>query len=180
MALGIMDNFDYKGKNPDFKRSQFTTLAEMKAVSDSDMDEGHIAYCLEDENHYKFNSSNTIDDITGKWRILININISTKKYIETVTELPEVGEENKLYIVVNSESTATSLTSNSTLNFDETTGNLTISNTSYDDSTGDLTVTGSYNNTTGELTVENSSGNEPVKVYIYVSIIGFIKLKLEL
>ena len=70
MALGIGDNFSYKGKKPNFERDSFATKASMKAFSETDIDEGHIAFCKEDEKHYVFKSSNPVDSSVGKWRLL--------------------------------------------------------------------------------------------------------------
>ena len=41
MAVQYIDNLSYKGKKPNFERDQFKTLAEMKAFSEADIDEGH-------------------------------------------------------------------------------------------------------------------------------------------
>lgn len=69
MAIQVADNFSYKGKKGNFDRDYFATLADMKSYAETDIDEGHISYCNETDNHYEFKSSNTIDENTGKWRI---------------------------------------------------------------------------------------------------------------
>lgn len=69
MAVQYIDNLSYKGKKPNFERDQFKTLAEMKAFSEADIDEGHSSYCLEDGKRYTFKSSNSVDSITGRWRV---------------------------------------------------------------------------------------------------------------
>lgn len=63
--------FGYEGTKPNFRRDQYTTLADMKAVVDT-IDEGHISFCLEDKKTYQFLSSNTVDERTGKWRVFIS------------------------------------------------------------------------------------------------------------
>ena len=68
MALLIGDNFNYQGQKPNFERDRFDTLAEMKAYPETSLDDGHLSYCVEDDKHYVFNSSNTEDSTTGKWR----------------------------------------------------------------------------------------------------------------
>lgn len=70
MALLIGDNFSYNGKKPNFERDSFETLAALKAVAEANIDNGHIAYCVETKKHYIFNDTNTIDESTGKWREL--------------------------------------------------------------------------------------------------------------
>lgn len=59
--------FGYEGDLPNFERDQFATLADMKAVVDT-IDEGHMSFCKETKKHYVFQSSNTLDATTGKWR----------------------------------------------------------------------------------------------------------------
>lgn len=66
--IQILDSFNYRGKNPNFGRDQFATLADMKAFSDDYVDEGHIAYCVATGFHYVWKGSNTVDTNTGKWR----------------------------------------------------------------------------------------------------------------
>lgn len=70
MALLIGDNFSYNGKKPNFERDSFETLAALKVFAEANIDNGHIAYCAETNKHYIFNSSNSDDATTGKWRVL--------------------------------------------------------------------------------------------------------------
>lgn len=67
MALNIGDNFQYQGKKANFERDSFATKAAMKAFPETSIDEGHIAYCAEDKQHYVYSTSNPVDDTTGKW-----------------------------------------------------------------------------------------------------------------
>lgn len=67
MAIKIADSFSLDGSTkPNFARDQFSTLSDMKAYTVCD--EGHIAYCLQDGKRYEFKNSNSIDEVTGKWR----------------------------------------------------------------------------------------------------------------
>lgn len=66
--IQIIDNFDHRSKLPNFARDSFATLQEMRSCPDSDIDEGHISYCVATNKHYKFNSSNSADETLGKWR----------------------------------------------------------------------------------------------------------------
>lgn len=68
MALLIGDNFNYQANKPNFERDSFETLSAMKAYPENSIDNGHISYCAETDKHYKFLSSNTVDNTTGKWR----------------------------------------------------------------------------------------------------------------
>lgn len=69
--IQVADNFNYRGKKPNFDRDSFDTLQSMKSYSDNNIDEGHISYCIETDKHYKYNSSNDIDSTTGKFREFI-------------------------------------------------------------------------------------------------------------
>lgn len=69
--IQVADNFNYRGKKPNFDRDSFDTLQSMKNYSDNNIDEGHISYCIETDKHYKYNSSNDIDSTTGKFREFI-------------------------------------------------------------------------------------------------------------
>lgn len=69
MAIKIGSNFTFQGKQPNFERDRFATKAAMKAFPETSIDDGHLSYCAEDGNTYQFKSSNTVDDVTGKWRV---------------------------------------------------------------------------------------------------------------
>lgn len=40
----------------------------MTTFAESSLDDGHISYVKETDKHYKFNSTNTVDPVLGKWR----------------------------------------------------------------------------------------------------------------
>lgn len=65
--IQVADNFNYRGKKPNFDRDSFDTLQDMKNYSENSLDDGHICYCKETNKHYKFNSNNQSDPTTGKW-----------------------------------------------------------------------------------------------------------------
>ena len=69
MALSISSNFDYKGSSPNFVRDSFKTLQEMKGFKEGFLDPGHISFCEEDRNTYKYDPNNAVDATTGKWRL---------------------------------------------------------------------------------------------------------------
>ena len=70
MGILIADNFNYKGKKPLDERIVYDFLSDMKAVADSIIYEGAIAYCKEDKKFYTFDPANIVDATTGKWREL--------------------------------------------------------------------------------------------------------------
>ena len=96
MAINIGDNFKYKGKEPNFDRDKFMTLTEMSSVSDTDMDEGHISYCVETGEHYKFSSANELDSLTGRFRLLVQVGKKDKNTVDgdgnKITEPELMGE----------------------------------------------------------------------------------------
>lgn len=65
--IQVADNFNYRGKKPNFDRDSFDTLQDTKNYSENSLDDGHISYCKETNKHYKFNSNNQSDSTTGKW-----------------------------------------------------------------------------------------------------------------
>lgn len=68
MAINVADGFQYLGKKSLDARTQYATLADMKAVTDANINEGCLAYCSETDKYYKFLSTNNSDEETGKWR----------------------------------------------------------------------------------------------------------------
>ena len=79
MAIKIGSNFTFQGKQPNFERDRFATKAAMKAFPETSIDDGHLSYCAEDGNTYQFKSSNTVDAVTGKWRVF-KANVDLSKY----------------------------------------------------------------------------------------------------
>lgn len=88
MAIKIGSNFTFQGQQPNFERDRFATKAAMKAFPETSIDDGHLSYCAEDGNTYQFKSSNSVDNVTGKWRIFkADVNLSayvTKAEITTI------------------------------------------------------------------------------------------------
>lgn len=72
MALKIGDNISYQGKQPNFSRDTFTELQEMVRFPETSLDEGHISLCLETGKRYIFYSTNTIDPVLGRWRLVVD------------------------------------------------------------------------------------------------------------
>lgn len=72
MSLIIGDNFDYQGKQANFKRDTFNTLSDMKSYPETSIDEGHISFCIETGKRYKYSSKNTSDPTLGKWRLIVD------------------------------------------------------------------------------------------------------------
>ena len=69
MAIKIGANFAYNGKLANFERDSFETKAAMKAFNENNIDEGHLSYCKEDGKTYQYKSANSVDAVTGRWRV---------------------------------------------------------------------------------------------------------------
>lgn len=69
MAIALSSNLKYNGSFSNFTRDSFKTLSEMKSFEEKFLDPGHISFCEEDRNTYKYDPNNSIDATTGKWRL---------------------------------------------------------------------------------------------------------------
>ena len=70
MAVSILDNWDYRGKKPDFGRNLFETIDEMVAFSENYLPAVYECNVVENGNRYRYNVSNIEDPILGKWRLV--------------------------------------------------------------------------------------------------------------
>ena len=66
----VKESFENSTINPDFKRSMFNTVAEMKAVPKKTMPYVYIATCKETGKAYIYNKNNEMDETLGLWREL--------------------------------------------------------------------------------------------------------------
>ena len=82
MSVQVIDNFSYKGKKGNFERDNFDTLQAMRSYPEDGIDDGHVCFCKEDGNHYKFNHENSVNGTTGRWRL-------HNKSVNTLTETGE-------------------------------------------------------------------------------------------
>lgn len=68
MALTLGDNFSYMGAKPLDARLKYDTVAAMKAMADSTLYDGCLAYCAATDKTYQWKSTNTVDATLGRWR----------------------------------------------------------------------------------------------------------------
>lgn len=68
MALTIGDNFSYMGAKPLDGRLKYDTVASMKAMADSVLYDGCLAYCVATDKTYQWKSTNDVDATLGRWR----------------------------------------------------------------------------------------------------------------
>ena len=104
MALQLGSNIKYEGQLPNFVRDSFKTLADMKAFPELKIDSGHISFCEEDRNTYKYDANNSADAVTGKWRLFgggvtyHEVPALTEDYM--VTSNPSLTNEVIYYITI--------------------------------------------------------------------------------
>lgn len=107
MALTVSSNLDFKGTASNFVRDSFKTLQEMKSFKENFLDPGHISFCEEDRNTYKYDPNNAIDQITGKWRLFgggityYEVSNITEDYM--ITSNPSKTQEVIYYIHIGDE-----------------------------------------------------------------------------
>ena len=68
MAINVADNFSYKGAKPLDARFQYATVADMKNTTTSDLYDGCWGYVKANKTYYSYDSTNSVDPTTGKWR----------------------------------------------------------------------------------------------------------------
>lgn len=68
MAIQVASNFLLKSRNFLDARQSFDTILAMTSFSKKSVPEGFITYCKETDKYYKFNSTNSVDSVLGKWR----------------------------------------------------------------------------------------------------------------
>lgn len=68
MAIQLADGFSLKAKKPLDARLQYSTVATMAAVPDSELYDGCKAYVTAEKKFYVYDSTNDADPTLGKWR----------------------------------------------------------------------------------------------------------------
>jgi len=66
----VIDSFSMKSNKPNFDRDLFNTISEMVAFSERRLPEVFIASVKETGMTYKYNKTNEVDPVLGKWRLL--------------------------------------------------------------------------------------------------------------
>lgn len=129
MAIKVADNFLYQGRKPLDNRISVGTLTDMTSMADSIIYDGMICYVKADKLFYVYDSTNTVDPVLNKWRLLKTGGTSLKEYIQNTAyeknDLLYLG--NSLAIVnTNFTSDNTSATVQDSFNLDITNGNLIL------------------------------------------------------
>ena len=66
--ISVLDNFDLRARKQNFQRDAFDTIADMVAFSENYLPDMFDSFCYEDGKKYRYNRSNTVDPVLGKWR----------------------------------------------------------------------------------------------------------------
>lgn len=66
--ISVLDNFDLRAKKQNFQRDAFDTIADMVDFSENYLPDMFDSFCYEDGKKYRYNRSNTVDPVLGKWR----------------------------------------------------------------------------------------------------------------
>lgn len=91
--INVADNFNYQGAKPLDSRLQFSTIADMKAYAESSLYNGCFAYVTATQKYYSFDSNNTVDADTGRWREFEGGGGGVDNAVEQYEELPEITAE---------------------------------------------------------------------------------------
>ena len=70
MSISLLSNLSINSQLPDVTRMQFDTIEDMKNYREQWLPQMYDSFCLEDSKKYRFNKSNSVDPITGKWRVI--------------------------------------------------------------------------------------------------------------
>ena len=70
MAISLLSNLSINSQLPDVTRMQFDTIEDMKNYREQWLPAMYDSFCLEDGQKYRYNRSNEVDPVTGKWRII--------------------------------------------------------------------------------------------------------------
>ena len=102
MATSLTDNFSYQGALPNFARDSFDSLEAMRDYPEYCLDDGHLSFCAEDRNTYRFDRRNDGDPVTGKWRIFGGTLAVEKDLVEdlVIPANPSKSMETVYYITV--------------------------------------------------------------------------------
>ena len=70
MAISLLSNLSINSQLPDVTRMQFDTIEDMKNYREQWLPAMYDSFCLEDGQKYRYNRSNVVDPVTGKWRVI--------------------------------------------------------------------------------------------------------------
>lgn len=105
MAISYLDNLNIKKKAPNVERDLFATIADMVAWSENYLPNVFECNVEDTGKRYRYNASNTVDPVLGKWREVTGgdtdlTNYYTKTEIDETVVKPvkELAEQNETNI----------------------------------------------------------------------------------
>lgn len=102
--IQVADNFNYRGKKPNFDRDSFDTLQDMKNYSENSLDDGHISYCKETNKHYTLIGTKTYDkfgnELTWSKSDWLNPDGSLVTKVIFASKLNDFTKNNTIYNIV--------------------------------------------------------------------------------
>ena len=100
MSLRIGDNFLYLGKKFLDSRESFDTLQEMYTCTD--VPEGFITYCKEDEKRYEFKNNEWIEFVVSGENVSVDLeDYATKDYVDSAIEEIDITDQLEDYATKN-------------------------------------------------------------------------------
>ena len=70
MPISLLSNLKINMQAQSVERDSFSTIADMKAFREEYLPDMYDSFCYETGLKYRFNRSNPIDEILGKWRVI--------------------------------------------------------------------------------------------------------------
>ena len=70
MPISLLSNLKINIQAQSVERDAFSTIADMKAFREEYLPDMYDSFCYETGLKYRFNRSNPIDEILGKWRVI--------------------------------------------------------------------------------------------------------------
>ena len=70
MPISLLSNLKINMQAQSVERDAFSTIADMKAFREEYLPDMYDSFCYETGLKYRFNRSNPIDEILGKWRVI--------------------------------------------------------------------------------------------------------------
>ena len=86
MAIKVNSGFDVGAATFLDSRQRYETLEEMRNANVNILPDGIVAYNHETKDYYKYDSTNDIDENTGKWRILSTSGSGSSTEIDVMTK----------------------------------------------------------------------------------------------
>lgn len=93
MAVSLLDNFSYNGKKPNFSRDLMPSIEVMRNYNENYLPPVFTALCEEDGKRYRYNVSNSVDPVLGKWRLDEGNSIDAYTKSETDTLLDKKADK---------------------------------------------------------------------------------------